>query len=393
MKVELMEQSEIAVDQAIQWLLYSGIQKDRMDGMVGAVASWYDPSLGRYSYLYPEITGYAATTLIWLARIGKQGLDCIQKAKSAADWLIERAFQPDLGMYPYKYDLDSKKFVLVAHTFDQGIIQNGLLSVYRETNEDVYLDYAVRSGNILALELLRADGSLEVCRYLDEGQQSEAELSKWSRQSGPFLVKCVMGLLHLKLIDSDSKWEQVTRRICDWALTFQQGEGHFIINPRRGCTHTHPLCYTGEGLLVAGLVLKEQKYLKAAGEITKWLLRHQQPSGGIPRIFKDGHFAVIPERVDVLAQTIRLGILGLHFGFLDNKEFLVPIESAVTYLLSFQCQVQDIRQFGGFTFGFHADGLKSVHVNSWCTMFAIQTLWLYMQYKLKRVEFDPFLLV
>jgi hypothetical protein len=64
MKKELMKLSEIAVDQAIQWLLHSGIQKDHTDGMVGAVASWYDPSLGRYSYLYPEITGYAVTKLL-----------------------------------------------------------------------------------------------------------------------------------------------------------------------------------------------------------------------------------------------------------------------------------------------------------------------------------------
>ena len=49
MKKELMEQSEIAVDQAVQWLLYSGIQKDHMDGMVGAVASWYDPSSSKLS--------------------------------------------------------------------------------------------------------------------------------------------------------------------------------------------------------------------------------------------------------------------------------------------------------------------------------------------------------
>ena len=65
----------------------------------------------------------------------------------------------------------------------------------------------------------------------------------------------------------------------------------------------------------------------------------------------------------------------------------------VAHLLAFQALSGDPRAHGGWTFGFHSDGRQARHVNSWCTMFAMQALDLYVQNTARDAPLEPFLLI
>ena len=69
------------------WISNSGIQ-NREGIHLGSFNSWYESDQEKYSYIYPEITGYGITTLIFLNHM--------KKAKLAADWIINTAM--------YKFD-------------------------------------------------------------------------------------------------------------------------------------------------------------------------------------------------------------------------------------------------------------------------------------------------
>lgn len=393
MRTEVEEQAQVAVARGIDWLQHSGIQAGPDAEMAGAVAAWYDPDARRYAYFYPEITGYAATSYVWLSRTCGAVAATLPRAQAAADWLIEKVFQPEAGLYPYKYDWETRSFAPLAYAFDQGMILNGLVNTYRETHAPVYHEYARRTASKLVSDLMRADGSIEPYRSLNGVQPTPADSLRWSRQSGPYLAKCVLGLLNLARLEPHAGWEQAAIRICDWALTFRQDTGCFLINPVSQSAHAHPLCYTAEGLLVAGIALDRPAYLEAAAGIARWLLDQQLPQGGIPRIFRAGQVVVVPERMDILAQTIRLGVVSMELGLLSPEVYGASVERAVERLVGFQAQHDDPRQIGGFQFGFQSDGSRATHVNAWCTMFAIQALVLFSQYGSRQLVHDPFLLI
>ena len=50
-------------------------------------------------------------------------------------------------------------------------------------------------------------------------------------------------------------------------------------------------------------------------------------------------------------------------------------------------------QKGGFRYGYDDQGNKYEHINSWCTMFALQALILYNQHSENNINFNEFLLV
>ena len=127
---------------------------------------------------------------------------------------------------------------------------------------------------------------------------------------------------------------------------------------------------------------KDQKYIDAAVKATKWLLDHQMKNGGIPSLYVKDKFIEF-ERVDILAQTLRLSVIFLNNKLLDKK-YEKNVERLSERLLQFQ-YLKEGSQKGGFFYGYDVDHKtlkekKSNHLNSWVTMFALQSLIMYKQY-------------
>ena len=350
---------ERAVRLAKNWLLHSGIQSTSGDTK-GGFHSWYDGQ--GYPYVYPEITGYGITTLLYLNQLN---LDKIftERAELAASWLVNQAIHPCGGVRGYDW---RKGFV---YTFDTGMVLFGIAHLYNETRKEKYIECARRLGDFL-LGMQKSDGGFYA--YFDPKKQEKVDIpDRWSKQAGAYHAKLALGLLKLFEITGDKRYKEGTYKLGEYALTLQQPDGRFVTFKKGGGTHIHPHCYAAEGLLFAGRYLSEPEFEEAARKATEWSFGNQMENGGVPSVYYLGKRVERLERVDGLAQVLRLGLLTLDDSYRDRLAKLAE------RLSSFQNQSGDAAQRGGFRYGSDGEGNRPDCVNSWCTMFALQALKMY----------------
>jgi uncharacterized protein YyaL (SSP411 family) len=260
----------------------------------------------------------------------------------------------------------------------------GFADLYRKTRKPRYLDAAVNLGNWLTDRMQKKDGSFYA--RIDTRTSGFVENSeKWSSQAGSYHAKISIGLLNLFDLTEDSKYKESASKICNWALHLQRPDGRFITNRRLGDTHLHPHCYSAEGLLVAGLILGNERYIKGAASAMHFVSSLQQPSGSVPRTYENGR-ASRDESVDILSQALRLWLLfSIKHKTYDGEQLL---EKAIGHLMHFQSLKHDNHSLGGFIHGYTDEGVSVKHISSWGTMFAVQALGIYLARK--DDIFDPF---
>lgn len=379
--MNIYERIELAKD----WLLNSGIQN--LNGKnIGAFNSWYDNSKKSYEYAYSEITGYGINTLMFFYHLKKDKI-FLERAKLAADWLMNKAKHKSNGVLT-RYFYDKASFMgsfenEEIFSFDCGMVLNGMTSLYKVSKEKMYLDFNEKLANFMIDKMQKEDGSFYAVydaknnKLIDNGE-------KWSTQSGCLHAKLSIGLTNLYELTQDKKYLDSAKKVCDNSLRFLKNDGRFVTFSESGDTLFHPHCYAIEGLYVAGNYFNNKKYLEIAKQSIIYLFNQQLKNGGIPQIFQNGKFIEF-ERSDILAQALRLGVLFLQD--IDNKK----LEKLVKRLLEFQNLKEE--QKGGFMYGFDSFGKKYEHLNSWCTMFALQALELYKQSLENKLNFDGFLMV
>lgn len=399
---EKMMLSPEVIDESIakakSWLVNSGIQNtdSKLLEVKGGFNSWYDVNNENYFYTYSEITGYAITNFIFLHERESKNIYLL-RAILAAEWLLDKASHKSGGVKT-RYFLDNKNtnelydFANgVVHSFDNGIVLNGLMDIYEATKEGRYLRVANKIGNLLVETMQKEDGSL-YASYSHKEENFKDHDEKWSTQSGSFHAKVAMGLLKLYEATKNDKYKEAVIKLCNSALKLQEAEGRFISYKKEKDTHLHPHCYSAEGLLFAGIYLKNEAYIKSAVNATKWALERQMENKGIPSMYVKGQSVNI-ERSDVIAQVLRLGIIMRSMDLID-KEYDSILDNIAERLLEFQYKNTDIKTEGSFVYGHDVDyrdnlkGEKKDHANSWCTMFAMQALMYYKDYKEGSFIFD-----
>jgi len=386
------------ISAAKNWLLHSGIQNIGGDTPVrGGFNAWYDLDNNEYFYTYSEITGYAITTLLYLYWLKKEEL-LLDRAKLAADWLVEKALH-DAGAVRTRYYYDKNEADHnysfegnVIKSFDNGIVLSGLSNLYEFSSKENYYLVSKKIADLI-LKMQKKDG-LFYPDYDLKNKKLKESYEKWSSQSGSFHVKIILGLINFAKYSNDKKYENAVKKLCDKILEFQKEDGRFITF-KEGNTHLHPHAYSAEGLLFASWYFNEKKYLQAALKATKWLLNNQMENGGLPSLYIDGGFVKF-ERSDILAQTLRLATIFLNNNLLEKK-YKKNVEKLLTRLLSFQ-YMQEGAQKGGFFYGYDVDyktlkEKETSHLNSWCTMFALQALIMYKHYLQNRLNFNMRLFV
>ena len=373
-----MQKIDRSIELAKNWLLNSGIQNLKGEHK-GAFNSWFDVNTKDYPYAYSEITGYAITTLLHLHELTKYTI-FLERAKLAADWLSNKATHKSGGIL-CRYFYDKADFMGSFENeemflFDSGMVLNGIINLYEITKEKKYLEFSKKLTDFM-IGKQKQDGSFYAVYDAKNNKLTDSG-DKWSTQSGAFHNKLAIGLLKLYEITKDEKYKDSAIKICDYSLKFFKEDGRVINFSKTGDSLFHPHCYTIEGLYVAGNYFKNNNYLESARKATRYLFNNQKKNGGIPQMFKDNQFIEF-ERVDILSQTLRAGVL---FDIEKNK-----LERLKNRLLEFQNL--DEKQKGGFRYGFDDKGNKYEHINSWCTMFALQALILYERSQ----DFNKFLLV
>jgi uncharacterized protein YyaL (SSP411 family) len=375
-----------AITLAERWLLQSGIQERGANTpMYGGVQAWYDLSKASFSFFYTEITGYAVTTLLYLYHLHPDPV-YLERAKDAAEWLLARAREPQTGVLRCRFH-PAGGWEQHACAFDNGICLNGLVNMFRCTGERRYLAAALGLGAWLVDTMQAKDGSL-FAKYSVGTRMPYSLGGKWSQMSGSYLLKVAIGLLNLGDASGDPRYTQAARALCEWGATLQEPDGRFRTSPL-GDTFLHPHCYAAEGLLVAGRVLREPRWLQAAAQAVAWISPHQRATGGFPAFFEEGKFVPV-ESPEMTAQVLRLWLLLRH----DERPAL-DAKAAIYRILADQVVDPQKEVEGGFVAGdawFHREPHDHTgqHVNSWVSMISLQALALANN---GGEIFSPFLLV
>ena len=403
MGVEKLEKEIKNINQAlkhsISWLESSGIQnsQNNKNFLSGSVNAWYDSVKKKYSFVYSEINGYFMTMMVFLyKRTGKKKY--LEKGLKAAKWLISRAQEKNGGFRClFLIDKNSshahKKNQI--YSFDNGIIINGLVSLYKETKKPFLIKSAEKCANWIINFCIDNNNLVKPVYDIENNKFFESD-KEWSTTSGSYHVKISIGLANLYSVIKKKKYIDAAKKICNSSLKFQKKDGRFVSFSSKGGTNAHPHCYSAEGFWVLGTYLNNKKYLSSSEKATKWIISKQNPAGKIPRLFLINS-SIYHERIDAVAQTIRLIFL---IKFNKNKKNLIISKPKLKKLLKIMLKYQNLKTNnskikGSFSWGKKSNGTILKHANSWVTFFTIQSLFFYKDFleNNKENKFDEFTFV
>jgi hypothetical protein len=320
------------VARAGEWFLRSGIQNPD-----GGVARYYRSDLGRNQAVSTEITGYAASTLVFLHSLTGDAR-YLGRARAAARFLTG-AWDASCGAMPFEIAPAQHSYF-----FDCGMVARGLLAVWRATGDGEFLDCARRVGDSMAQDFRAADGEFHPILTLPGKLPLERDELRWSRSPGCYQLKAGMAWWDLWEVTGDGCYRELYLGLRERALETAGGflPGH--PDRRKVVDRLHAYLYFLEGLLPTPC--------GALGEgisrVTEWV-RELAPEF---------------ERSDVYAQVLRLRV---HSGGAEAAR------GEAERLGEFAAASGDPRVDGGFYFGRTA-GRWEPYVSPVSAAFALQAL-------------------
>ena len=217
---------------------------------------------------YPETTGYTIPTLLAYSAYAGVPLYC-ERAIAMARW--ELRVQLASGAFPGHF-VDRANPPVV---FNTGQVIFGLLAAFEATGDPVFLAAARRAGE-----------------WVVSVQDPDGAWRKFEHQGHlhSYNTRTAWALVELAVAAQDDGLLAAARRNLDWALRQQLADGW--------CQHAgftpdvppflHTIAYTTQGLLEAGLRLKEPRYLEGAERACRAVLRHVGEDGWSPGAFDAG---------------------------------------------------------------------------------------------------------
>ncbi|HUA85781.1 MAG TPA: hypothetical protein VMB85_18100 [Bryobacteraceae bacterium] len=318
------------------WFVRSGIQD-----AAGGVARYYRSAENRNAPVSNEITGYAASALVYFGDL--------DGARRAACYLRDRAWNAESQTFPFEPDSP------LAYFFDAGIIARGLLSVARATGDDSFRDAARDAALSLAFDFL-GENAFHPIISLPEKQPLGYE-PRWSRSPGCYQLKAALAWREIGDADANRLFESALGQ----ALATHQ---NFLDEPDREklMDRLHAYCYFLEGLLGAADRSEARPALQQGIDRVAALLREISPEF---------------ERSDVCAQLLRVRLIAHHQQGMPLDEAAAREEAQRT--ASYQSHEGDPRLRGGFWFG-KKRGALLPFMNPVSTAFAAQALALWEQH-------------
>ncbi len=391
--MELLNKTEVdkIIKEGSAWLLESGIQsKENIN--TGAFKAWYNTKSKKYSYLYSEISGYLITHMCFMYEYTNKKV-YLNSAIKSANWLIKCA-QDKTGGFKCLFLLD-KKIKLdfkseQIYAFDNGVIINGLVNLYKLTKKKEYLDAATKCGNWIVNQAQKKNGEIKPIYDLKKKSFVE-DKKKWSWVSGSYHTKISIGLLNLYSVNKKKFFLIASKKIFKTSLKKQIKTGEFLST--RFSTNLHPHCYSAEGLWVGSKFLKNKNYLNAVVKSIEWIFKNQNINGLLPRL-RIGKKLIYSERVDALSQSVRLALLLLRDNKVNKKKFDIQIKKVIMIIIKYQSKSKNLKEKGGFYWGKSSKGKISIDLNCWVTSFVVQTLILFKYYQTnKNFKFKTFYLI
>ena len=326
------------IARAGQWFLTSGIQESD-----GGVARYFHTDLNRNHAISTEITGYAASTFVYLHSLSGEER-YLDGAIAAATFLAQTAWDAASGVMPF--EISPPRF---SYFFDCGIIVRGLLAVWRVTRQDLLLEIAIAVGDSMARDFA-ATGEFHPILTLPGREPVARDAGRWSRSPGCYQLKSAMAWTDLAEAAQDSHFRHLYESVLESSL---RTYGSFLPgNPDRAkvMDRLHAFCYFLEGLLPRASNPRCAAALCNGIQVAAAHLRDIAPEF---------------ERSDVYAQLLRARLHAAAAGAVPLDHKAAAWEAA--QLGNFQSEG------GGFYFG-RKDGAWLPFLNPVSTGFALQAL-------------------
>jgi hypothetical protein len=335
-----------------QWLLTGPAQT--VDGPhAGAVSGCID-STGRAAYAYPEITGYYLQWLAWRASAFGHSHALAVHAAAAQRWLIRWLGADDRPQTRIHFDNNVEDWRNRAvFCFDLAMVMRGVAAAAKA--ELLEPDVIVTTGLARQFErLIAADGFFDAC----VAHQPDDELpARWSTRRGGFLAKAAAGVL-----TAAATLPQFPAHVVAAAeATFAASIDSVLDSPHED---VHPLLYAYEGLLNLPAHPRSRQALPAVANQFAALLAQATNDGALPESLHTGAHATGAQRVDLVAQALRVGCL-----LTAHQPTQPPDRVALARLR--QILQRQMAPSGAVAF---ALGSSDGSANVWAAMFADQAL-------------------
>jgi len=334
------------LSRAGEWFVRSGIQQPN-----GGVARYYRTDLERNHAVSTEITGYAASTFVYLHAVTKDAR-YLDRAVAAARFLTRTAWDSASRTMPF--EIDPPAF---TYFFDCGIVVRGLVSVWRATADGEFLDVAAALGQSMVRDFASADGSFHPILSLPDKRPLEPEAGRWSRFPGCYQLKGAMAWRDLLEATADEHFREPYERVLEYSLG---ARGDFLpghVERPKVMDRLHAFLYFLEGLLPSA---QEPRVAAAIREGIGRAAHHLR------------EIAPEFERSDVYAQLLRMRLYA-------DRDGVLALDGAAA-----QFEAERLARFqasgGGFYFGRKA-GAWLPYVNPVSSAFALQALELWDEYR------------
>lgn len=332
----------------------------------GGVYSFYDESEKRYSFLYPEITGYSASTLSFLHEISPNSkLDELAKANTT--WLIKIFQKFDSIVQGISTDKKRQKF---AYTFDTAICAKGLLDYYKINNSSELLDTA-KSLLTWIVPAINNDGTVLPYKNLESNNFEEGS-DVWYRKKGNLHIKISIPFIQMYELTRDESFLKIGKKLCNTYPKYVQKDGSLSIHENTDEINLHTLSYALEGLLFSYASTGSKQYLECCMNCLNWCSKQIDNDGSINLWFNSKHSS---KSIYPIAQIVRLMLL------VDSIDKTNHYSKNVKKLIEFMYSLQAINLDPKINGGFYEEFYKTIFgwkkrkkLNSWGSMFAIQAL-------------------
>ncbi len=234
----------------------------------GGASAGYD-LVGGWDAPYPEITGYFVPTILaWSDATRDSSLAAM--AGAAGDWLVQTAL-PSGAICRKQWTPTNT----TPSVFNTGQVLDGWCALLERTGEARWRDAATRAAEWLLAEQ-DADGAWRRSAY--------------NRVAHAYYTRVSWPLARLGLLVGEPRFVAAARRHLDWVLARQERDGWVRdagFTPDEVPT-THTIAYVLEGLVEAGALLGDHRYVRAAERGAAAMRRVFRERGYLPGRLGEG---------------------------------------------------------------------------------------------------------
>ena len=254
------------------WIKNSGVLINSENSLFnGGVSAGFDLRANKWNFIYNEITGYMISTNALLYKSTNDNI-YLDNAIKSSEYLIS-------NQYTTNGNFESGAFPK-GYSFDDSKIINVAYSFDVAMIVQGLLDLydITKSKKLLNSAILGADWLIKMQDSSGFFYAKYDIQVKEKRDFGPFFyndagclhAKHAIALLKLYNITGNIEYRNSAKLVCDWVIDLQDSDGSFWVNLTKSHVYAHSHAYALEGLLYAYNHFNDDNYLKAIKKGCEW---------------------------------------------------------------------------------------------------------------------------